>query len=132
MLMADLFISYRRMDAEPVLRLVAALCERGCSAWLDQQEIGEFAAITDQIRKGLAESKALLAWYSEEYPKSRPCQMELTAAFLAAHRAGDPRRRVLLINRAKGSAHIEPNVLRPRAKRSFHCCSAPWMMRTDS
>jgi hypothetical protein len=78
----DLFISYRRLDAERVRPLVAALQARGVSVWLDQQTISEFAPITAEIRNGLAQSKALLAWYSDAYPQSRPCQMELTAALL--------------------------------------------------
>ena len=80
--------------------------------WLDQDEIDEFGPITDGIRKGLAEYKALLAWYSEDYPRSRPCEMELTAAFIAAQREGDPRRRVLVVNPAASPAHIEPIELR--------------------
>jgi TIR domain len=39
----DLFISYRRRDADRVLRLVAALRQRGLAVWLDQSEISEFA-----------------------------------------------------------------------------------------
>ena len=38
--------------------------------------------------------------------------MELTAAFLAAQREGDPRRRVLVINPEGAPAHIEPLELR--------------------
>lgn len=108
----DIFVSYRRMDAGQAMPLVAALRQRGLAVWLDQAEIGEFAPITNKIRLGLAASKALLAWYSEDYPRSRPCQMELTAALLAAQREGDPRRRVLVINPAQGAAHIEPVELR--------------------
>jgi hypothetical protein len=62
----------------------------GLNVWLDQRAIGDFAAITDDIRAGLANSKALLAWYSADYPRSRPGQMELTAAFVAAQQVGDP------------------------------------------
>jgi TIR domain len=58
---SDIFISYRRKDSARVLPLVAALRDEGISPWLDQRAIGEFAPITDDIRKGLAESKALLA-----------------------------------------------------------------------
>ena len=104
----DLFISYRRQDADQVRPLVAALGERGLSVWLDQHANGEFAPITDEIRRGLAQSKALLAWYSEAYPKSGPCQMELTGALLAAHREGDPRRRVIVMNAGSSGGHIEP------------------------
>jgi tetratricopeptide (TPR) repeat protein len=108
----DLFVSYRRKDTERVLPLVDALRKRGLSVWLDQNEIGEFAPITDEIRHGLAQSKALLAWYSEKYPQSRPCQMELTAALLAAQQKGDPRRRILVINPEAAASHIQPLELR--------------------
>jgi tetratricopeptide (TPR) repeat protein len=108
----DIFISYRRKNSDRVLPLIDALRDEDISPWLDQREIGEFAPITDEIRKGLAESKALLAWYSVDYPKSRPCQMELTAAFLAVQRAGDPRRRVLVVNPEAAPGHIEPIELR--------------------
>ena len=89
----DLFISYRRAEGDGVLPLAAALRERGLTVWLDQHSISEFAPITEEIRRGLAQSKALLAWYSEAYPKSRACQMELTAALLAAQGEGELRRR---------------------------------------
>ena len=67
--------------------------------------------ITDEIRTGLAEPKALVAWYSPDYPKSRPCQMELTAALIAAQQASDPRRRVLVINPEPDARHIQPILL---------------------
>lgn len=104
----DLFISYRRKDAGPVLRLADALTASGLRVWIDQREIGDFDAITDEIRKGVAHSKALLAWYSVDYPKSRPCQQELTAAFIAAQRLGDPRSRVLVINPETNATHVTP------------------------
>jgi hypothetical protein len=108
----DLFISYSRKDADQVQPFVAALRERGLSVWFDQDAIGDFGRITDEIRHGLAHSKALLAWYSGSYPMSRPCQMELTAAFLAGQREGDGRRRILVINPEVSGGHIEPEALR--------------------
>jgi tetratricopeptide (TPR) repeat protein len=108
----DLFISYRRKDSDRVRPLVDALKSRGISVWFDQDEIEEFAPITDKIRHGLANSKALLAWYSVDYSRSRPCQMELTAAFIAAQREGDPRQRVWLINPETTADHIQPVELR--------------------
>jgi tetratricopeptide (TPR) repeat protein len=108
----DLFISYRRKDSERVRPLVDALTSRGLAVWFDQSEIGEFAPITDKIRHGLANSKALLTWYSIDYSKSRPCQMELTAAFIAAQREGDPRQRVWVINPEATGDHIQPVELR--------------------
>jgi tetratricopeptide (TPR) repeat protein len=92
--------------------LVDALKLRGISVWFDQNAIDEFAPITDRIRDGLANSKALLAWYSVEYPKSRPCQMELTAAFITAQRNGDVRQRVWVVNPGSTDDHIQPVELR--------------------
>ena len=108
----DLFISYRRKDTDRVRPLVDALKLRGISVWFDQNAIDEFAPITDRIRDGLANSKALLAWYSVDYPKSRPCQMELTGAFIAAQRNGDARQRVWVINPGSSADHIHPVELR--------------------
>lgn len=107
----DLFISYRRLDAARVQPLVDALAALGLNVWLDRSAIGDFDPITDRIREGLAQSKALLAWYSADYPKSRPCQMELTAAFIAAQREGDPRRRVLVVNPEATAGHVQPLAL---------------------
>jgi tetratricopeptide (TPR) repeat protein len=108
----DVFISYRRKDSDRVRPLIDALKSLGISVWFDQDEIEEFAPITDKIRDGLANSKALLVWYSVDYPRSRPCQMELTAAFIAAQREGDPRQRVWVINPEATANHIQPVELR--------------------
>src|SRR5262249_50394976 len=104
----DVFISYRRKDTASVQPLVDALRSRGLTVWFDQSQIDEFAPITDKIRDGLANSKALLAWYSADYPRSRPCQMELTAAFIAAQREGDPPQRVWVINPETNPTHVQP------------------------
>ena len=76
------------------------------------EEIVDFESITGSVERGLARSKALVAYYSESYPTRRACQWELTAAFVAAQREGDPRRRVLIVNPERGAAHIEPVELR--------------------
>src|SRR5262249_17553898 len=104
----DLFVSYRRKNFDRVLPLVVALRERGLRVWLDQSSIHEFDPITDDIRRGLAHSKAFLAWYSKDYPKSRPCQMELTASFIAAQQRGDVRERILVVNPEPGTRHVMP------------------------
>jgi hypothetical protein len=108
----DVFISYRRKDTPSVQPLVDSLRLKGVSVWFDQNEIEEFAPITNRIRDGLANSKALLAWYSLDYPRSRPCQMELSAAFIAAQREGDPRKRVWVVNPESSATHIQPIELR--------------------
>ena len=108
----DVFVSYRRTDQAIVRLLVDSLKRRGLVVWFDETSIPDFGGITDSVRQGLAESKALLVFYSAEYPQSSPCQWELTAAFLASSRLGDPRRRVLVVNPEPGPGHIEPVELR--------------------
>jgi hypothetical protein len=69
--------------------------------------------ISRAIVCGLARSRALLAFYSAEYPARRACQWELTAAFLAAQQAKvDPRQRVLVVNPEPGVDHVQPVELR--------------------
>ena len=46
----DLFVSYRRKDSPPVLELADALVESGLQVWIDQREIADFDAITEEIR----------------------------------------------------------------------------------
>ena len=102
----DIFISYRRADSGRVLPLVEALKGRDLKVWMDQREIEDFAGITASIREGLSNSKALVAWFSAIYPLSRPCQWELTVAFIAAQQEGDLRKRVLIINLEQSPDHI--------------------------
>ncbi len=114
----DLFISYARLDLTGVSPIQKALESRGLRVWRDEDEIETFEAITQGVRDGVARSRVLLAYYSEQYPTRRACQCELTAAFLAAQRQGDPRERILVVNpeavEGAGSRvdHIEPVQLR--------------------
>ena len=108
----DVFLSYAHADAARVRPLVEALEAKGLEVWFDDRDIADFEGITRSIEQGLARSKALLAYYSHTYPGRRPCQWELTAAFLAAERDGDPRRRLLVINPESHAEHIEPVELR--------------------
>ncbi len=57
-------------------------------------------------------SKALPACYSAVYPTRRTCQWELTAAYLAASRLGEPAERILVVNPEPGAGHLEPAELR--------------------
>jgi len=108
----DVFVSYAHADAEPVLALRDALEARGLTVWLDDSTIETFESISGAIERGLAHSKAVVAYYSQTYPGRRACQWELTAAYLAAAQLGDPRRRVLVVNPHPTVAHIEPVQLR--------------------
>ena len=108
----DVFLSYHRDDAEIAERLRRALSAEGLEVFFDDHEVEDFESITARLSVGLARSKALLALYSATYPARRACQFELTTAFLAAQRAGDPRARVLVVNPEEGVEHIAPAEVR--------------------
>jgi tetratricopeptide (TPR) repeat protein len=108
----DIFVSYRHSDGSIVRSLVASLQRKGLRVWFDESSIQDFGGISDAARQGLAQSKALVVYYSADYPLSAPCQWELISAFLASQRLGDPRQRVLVVNPETGPGHIEPVELR--------------------
>jgi hypothetical protein len=113
----DVFVSYWSGDAEGVEPLRAALERAGLRVWIDSRRIEEHASISQKVRDGIAASKALLAYYSATYPTRRTCQWELTAAFTAAQRLGDPLERVLAVNPERTSdgrlsvEHLLPSAL---------------------
>ncbi|MFZ0666588.1 MAG: tetratricopeptide repeat protein [Acidimicrobiales bacterium] len=110
--MYDVFVSYRHSDAEAVRPLVSALERLGLTVWFDASSVPDFGSISEAARRGLAESKALVVYYSAGFPQSSPCQWELTQGFVASMRLGDPSKRVLVVNPEPGSLHIEPVELR--------------------
>ncbi|WP_155055309.1 toll/interleukin-1 receptor domain-containing protein [Streptomyces blattellae] len=110
--MWDVFLSYSRGDVERVRPLARALRDGGLEVFTDETGVASFAGISDTIRRELARSKALLAFYSIGYPEREACQWELTTAYLAGLGEGDPRRRVMVVNPEPGTDHIHPIELR--------------------
>ncbi|MDX3571232.1 TIR domain-containing protein [Streptomyces sp. ID05-47C] len=108
----DVFLSYSRTDADKARLLARALRDEGLRVFLDDMAVDDFASITASISEALACSRTLLALYSAEYPRRRACQWELTYAYLAGQREGDPRRRVLVINPENSADHVHPVELR--------------------
>jgi len=108
----DLFLSYPHKDKVEVAKICKALHDKGLNVWMDETKIPDYASITRSIVDGLARSRVLVAYNSLNYAHSRACQWELTAAFLAAQREGDPRQRVLIINPEENAEHIHPVELR--------------------
>ncbi|MCP5110090.1 MAG: toll/interleukin-1 receptor domain-containing protein, partial [bacterium] len=107
----DIFFSYRRKDLSRAQPLLNALEATGLRVWRDQTNLPDNAPITPEIRHGLAASKALVALYSVDYPLSRQCQQEITAAWLATQQIGEqPYRRVLVINPEATFDHL-PHLL---------------------
>jgi hypothetical protein len=118
----DVFVSYPSADREPVQQLAQALRNHGLEVFVDNPEIDDFSRITTAITEGLARSKVLLAYYSAAYSRRRACQWELTAAYLAASRQGDPSRRILVVNPEPTSDHLYPGELRDAL---YHRAPAP-------
>ncbi|MGW0760080.1 TIR domain-containing protein [Streptomyces sp. NPDC002814] len=110
--MWDVFLSYSRGDLERVRPLAGALRDGGLEVFTDETGVASFTGISDTIRRELARSKALLAYYSTGYPEREACQWELTTAYLAGLGEGDPRRRVMVVNPEPGTGHIHPVELR--------------------
>jgi TIR domain len=110
----DVFVSHTwaATDLAVARPLAQALSEQGLRVFLDEQELHDFARITTTITHSLAASKLLLAVYSANYPSSRACQWELTAAYLAAQHAGDPSERIVVVNPEPGFEHLHPGELR--------------------
>ncbi|MBP0456479.1 tetratricopeptide repeat protein [Streptomyces montanisoli] len=108
----DVFLSYSRTDAGKARALARILRGQGLRVFLDDMAVDDFASITEAITRALARSKTLLALYSAEYPRRRACQWELTYAYLAGQREGDPRRRILVVNPESAAAHVHPVELR--------------------
>jgi len=110
----DVFVSHTWSDKDlaAVRPLAQALREQGLRVFLDEQELHDFDRITTTITHSLAISKLLVALYSAAYPRSRACQWELTAAYLAAQHAGDPAQRIVVVNPEPGFEHLYPGELR--------------------
>ena len=113
----DVFFSYRRHDLARAQPLLDALAAAGVRVWRDEGDIPDQASITAEIRDGIANSKAFLAFYSLTYPLSNPCQQEITAAWLAAEQIDrSANRRVWIVNPQGGFEHL-PELLRDQQAR---------------
>ena len=121
-MMYDIFFSYSHEDKDEVMPICNALRDAELKVWIDETKVKRGESITVSIVEGLARSKVLLAYYSRNYPRSRACQWELTAAFIASQHEGDPRRRVLVINPEGDAEHIHPVELRDAL---YHPVSVP-------
>lgn len=108
----DVFVSYSRSATSQAEAVVAALRAQGLRVFVDDTAVEDFASITTTITRALARAKVLLALYSSDYPRRRACQWELTYAYLAGQREGDPRRRILVVNPEPTADHIHPVELR--------------------
>ncbi|HET8659201.1 MAG TPA: toll/interleukin-1 receptor domain-containing protein [Micromonosporaceae bacterium] len=104
----DVFVSLAGPDRAEVRELVDELRNEGLRVFLDERDIPYFLGITAEIEAALRGSKALLAYYSKAFPLRAACQFELTAAFLAGQREGDPARRLMVVNPEPTTHHLQP------------------------
>ena len=102
------FLSYTWSDLVAVRRVERALRDRGIAVFRDVD-----TPTFDRITDGLADAESTVPRscspsYSTRYPTRYACQWELTRAFLAARRLGDPADRVLVVNPERDESHIAP------------------------
>ena len=126
-MMYDIFFSYSHADKDEVMPICRALRAAGLDVWIDKTEVKDGASITRSLVEGLARSKVLLAYYSQNYPRSRACQWELTAAFLAAQHDGKgrPERRIRIIKPKGVPVEIHPVELQDARYRSVSVPASP-------
>src|SRR5690348_8088917 len=101
------FLSFAGPDREAARHLRDALGRRGLRLWLDE-ELPVAGRITAGIQKQLNESKVMLVLYSAAYPLRSACQFELTEAYLAGERGGDPVSRIIVVNPEAYEHHLQP------------------------
>ncbi len=102
----DLFISLSGDDRAAVAPLIKALNGAGLVTFVDDREIERHAGLSDSIRSAIADSAAMLAYYSRTYATRPACQWELIAAFSAARPAGEVAERILVVNREQDEKHL--------------------------
>lgn len=92
-----IFISYRHSQIEMARQVETQLLQAGLEVFRDEREIEPTESISAAVKQGLADSHAMLILLSEDYSRSRYCQWELTAAFIAAQQAGRAIDRIFLL-----------------------------------
>jgi len=92
-----IFISYRHSQIEKARQVETQLLQAGLEVFRDEREIEPTESISAAVKQGLADSHAMLILLSEDYSRSRYCQWELTAAFIAAQQAGQAIDRIFVL-----------------------------------
>ena len=101
----DVFLSFTDRIAARALRDGLRRC--GLDVWMDES-LPTASGITAGVEEHLNRSKVMLILYSKSYPRRPACQAELTAAYLAGEREGDPLRRIVVINPEADADHLQP------------------------
>ena len=109
----DIFLSYAESDKENALKLRGALLNQGLAVYSDEERTASYDCILNILNEGLSLSKALLAYYSREYSRSRTCQWEITQAFIAGEKEARASEaialsRIIIVNPERSKKHIFP------------------------
>src|SRR5262245_46527294 len=78
--MADLFISYPRVDREFVRRVLEVLSREHFDVWVDLEDIPPTAKWIDEILSGIESANAFVFVLSPESVASEICALELERA----------------------------------------------------
>lgn len=109
---AKIFISYRRSQRACIEPVVGALKAIGIDVFYDVDSIDPLADFPQRTAQGIAESHALLAWWSIDYSESDHCLNEFKLAWQHARRySSDVGRRVWVLNPEAGGGHISAGEL---------------------
>lgn len=104
---AQIFISYRRTQANQVAPIVDALRDNNLNVFFDLDNIDALVDFPQCIRDGLAASHAMLVWWSEDYAESEMCLQELRLGWQHARfHSSDLSRRIWILNPEAHSDHI--------------------------
>ena len=103
----ELFISYCRNQTIAVQAAVACLERAGIRCFLDTSDIDPLADFPEVLRGAIANSKALLVWWSVDYADSEHCMAELTLGwqYARAH-SSDVSQRIWVVNPELTADHI--------------------------
>ncbi len=102
--MADVFISYARLDSEFVRKLQAGLAAAGRDVWVDWQDIPLTAEWLQEIYAGIEGADNFVFVITPESVRSATCQKEIT------HAADCHKRLIPILHRATPDADIPESV----------------------
>ncbi len=76
----DVFVSYSSKDSESAGLLVAGLQQLGFKVWHDRSQISDFDPIADKLKRGIEQSRVVIALGSENHSRSPVCRWEMLYA----------------------------------------------------
>jgi hypothetical protein len=102
-----IFISYRRSELESVRPMVQALRDAGAEVFIDVEQIDPLSNFPARLRAAVADSHAVVVWWSKDYTESNFCLDELRISWQYARKQHvDAFRRVWIINPHDTATHV--------------------------